>query len=71
VLRARRFGDGNGPVGSRVGRGIITKKAGHCEVMNHLLDAPEKNYPDQPGRNFGNYFTYLEFEKITPAKMPL
>jgi len=43
VTRARRFDDGNGPVGSREGLSIITKTAGHCEVVIHFLDAPEKN----------------------------
>jgi len=43
VTRARRFGDGNGPVGSHVDRGIITRTAGHCEVLIHFLDVPEKN----------------------------
>jgi len=55
VHRARRFGDGNGPLGSREGRGIITKTAGHCEAMIHFLDAPEKKYPDKAEQNFDNY----------------
>jgi len=41
--RARRFGDGNGPVGTTIERGIITETAGHCEVMILFLNAPEKN----------------------------